>query len=119
MMKSQGKQDRQGFGFVEIAIAIVVLALGLIPIFSMMMSGTRQSAFTDYHFFATVRAQKISEEVLTYSIRNFAKVEEAGSDLKEISKAIAKGDAAFPKEYTARLSPGSYLEQVSMRKLEE
>lgn len=105
--------------FVEIAIAIVVLALGLMPIFSMMMSGTRQSSFSDYHLFASVRAQRIVEELLTFSSENFATVAESAVEPRSLVAAITSRDGAFPAEYVARLKPGSYSEKVLVRRLDD
>lgn len=119
MSKSYRKRDARGMNFVEVAIAIVVLALGLMPIFSMMMSGTRQSAFTEYHLFASVRAQRIAEELLTFSSRNFAAVEEAAVEPKALLAAITSQDGAFPEEYVSKLATGSYAEKVLVRRLDD
>lgn len=110
---------RRGFSFVEIAIAILILALGLLPILSMMASGSRQSAFSEYHLFASNRAHRIAEELLTYSSANFEQLQEGGAGLASLVRSVTAQETAFPREYTAKLAPGSYREEVTVEPLDD
>lgn len=113
----RARSSRAGFTFVELAIGVVILTLGLLPIFSMMAAGTRQAAFTEYHLFAATRAERILESFLTCSSRYF----DGRAELRfELAIGEVADDAgAFPDEYRGKLARGAYSESATAERLED
>lgn len=52
---------RSGVSLVEIVLALLLVSLALIPIFSLIQSGTRQTRFNEEHAIATLLAVQVLE----------------------------------------------------------
>lgn len=100
MIFKVGALRRSGITLVEIIIAFSILAVALIPVFSMLQSGSQKTAFSDYYIFAHIRASKIIE----------AKAALPYDQLAEQSTIAAVEDFALTDEYEMRLRPERYEE---------
>lgn len=108
--------NAKGFTAIELMLALVILSLGLMPVFGMMTAGTRQSHFSEYSLFASARAHRIIETFTTFDYRHFESMgDEADLD---ISKAIFGEDPPLPAEYLAKLDRDGYSETASWKTLD-
>ncbi|MBI2943352.1 MAG: prepilin-type N-terminal cleavage/methylation domain-containing protein [Candidatus Wallbacteria bacterium] len=52
---------RRAFTAVEVLVSVAILAIALVPVLSMLTSGTKESAYGEYHMIAQTRAETIMQ----------------------------------------------------------
>ncbi len=109
------RRTNEGFSALEVMIACVILSLGLLPVFSMMTAGTRQSNFSEYTLFAAPRAKRIVEAFLTFDSRYFSNL---GTEKQlDISSVVFGEEPPLPAEYLAKLDRDGYQEKAEWKGL--
>jgi hypothetical protein len=92
---------RKAFSAVEIIVSTVVLALAVIPILTLVSSGQKNAAITEYHVLAQLRARRIIESLMAYPFRELIALPPAES-----------GGVKIPVKLEASVFPGEYKNKV-------
>ena len=106
----------KGFSMTEIIIAFSILAMAMIPVFSMLQSGSQKTSFSDYYIFAHIRAMRISDAVASYPFDQLADLSNVGSTDKLVQ--IDAADMKIPQEYQKRLNQAEYVEDLLFQELD-
>lgn len=106
---------RKAFSAIEIVVSTVVLACALIPILTLMSSGKKSAAITEYHVLAQMRAKRVIEVVSAYPLKEMMKLPLAPTGGVQIPGTMTS--TAFPSEYENKIK--NYEELLFLENLEE
>ena len=109
--------DRKGFSMTEIIIAFSILALAMIPVFSMLQSGSQKTSFSDYYIFAHIRAMRIADAFSSYQYDELVGFSSVGSTSDLIQ--LGNNDTEIPHEYKSRLNQAGYKEDLFFQEIED
>lgn len=101
-----------GVTMVEIIMAFTIMAMALIPVFSMLQSGSQKSTFSDYYIFAHVRAAQLMEIKAALPFEEL--VNQSNLGISVDSEVF--NDLERPKEYDIRNQ--NYSEEWSFEVLD-
>ena len=90
-------KNERGFTAVEVVVSILVLAFAAIPIITMMSSGRRAAAMTEYHVLAQRRALRYLETLSTYAFDRLLSLPKGDDGSLIIS--MPGDESAFPAYY--------------------
>ena len=107
----------KGFSMTEIIIAFSILAMAMIPVFSMLQSGSQKTSFSDYYIFAHIRAMRIADAIASYQYDELVGFSSLGSTGNLIQ--VGNTSAEIPEEYQSRLSQAGYKEDLFFQELED
>ncbi|MEE2924633.1 MAG: prepilin-type N-terminal cleavage/methylation domain-containing protein [bacterium] len=107
----------KGFSMIEIIIAFSILAMAMIPVFSMLQSGSQKTSFSDYYIFAHIRAMRIADAVASYPYDQLIGYSNLGSTDKLIQ--IDAAGMEIPEEYQKRLNQAEYAEDLLFREIDD
>lgn len=105
----------RGFSAIEIVVSTLVLACALIPILTLMSSGKKSAAVTEYHVFAQMRAKRVIESVASYPWKEMMKLPVASTGGVIIPGSMTS--TAFPSEYENKIK--NYEEFLFLENLED
>lgn len=108
------KMGKSGFSAIEIVISVVVLACALIPILTLVSSGKKSAAITEYHVLAQMRARRIIEVVSSYPYKNLTSLPVAETGGIKIPGEMTS--TAFPENYQNKIK--NYEELLFIENLE-
>ena len=101
---------RRGFTAVEVVVSILVLAFAAIPIISMMSSGRRTAALTEYHILAQRRALRYLETMSTYTFNTLRTIPRKEGGALKLN--LPGDESAFPKDYRKKCT--AYEEKATL-----
>jgi len=107
----------KGFSMTEIIIAFGILAMAMIPVFSMLQSGSQKTSFSDYYIFAHIRAMRIADAVASYPYNQLVGFSNIGSADKLVQ--IDAAGMVIPEEYQKRLNQAEYEEDLFFQELDD
>lgn len=107
----------KGFSMIEIIIAFGILAMAMIPVFSMLQSGSQKTSFSDYYIFAHIRAMRIADAVASYPYNQLVGFSNLGTTDKLIQ--IDAADMEIPEEYQKRLNQAEYAEDLLFQEIDD
>jgi len=107
-------RSTRGFTALEVVVAILVLAVAVLPIIDMTTSGRQAAALTEYHVIAQRRALRILE---VYASEPYDRLRRLPRDAEGVVTApVPFDDPVFPDEYRKKLATCD--ERVCFQELE-
>ena len=106
-MKWRTMRNSRGITAVEVALTVLLLALGVIPVVNMVLSTSREAGFTEAHALAQARAFTLldCQEALGFSA---------------LPRAAEPMELPIPRSAPPRQpAPGAYTEVLGYRELED
>lgn len=105
------KKNEYGFTYIEVIIAIALLSICIIPIFSMVFSSSRNAIYGKKYYEATILAQNLSEEIKTEiqeRLANYDPIYDSDPANPDKGPLGKKGDVNEIVDFLKNVTPGEF-----------